>query len=95
MAEATLACRLTQWKDPECLDTLAAASAESGDFDAAVKWETWAIDLKKSQNRLTGDVPKESWMRDRLSLYRKRQPYHEPDKSGPSAARRNSESRSG
>ncbi len=76
VAEATVACRLTQWKDPECLDALAAASAESGDFDAAVKWETRAIDLEKSRNHRTGDSEREFQMRGRLSLFKKRHPYH-------------------
>jgi tetratricopeptide (TPR) repeat protein len=42
---ATRACELTGWKDPDCLDTLAAAYAEVRDFDSAVKWECRAIEL--------------------------------------------------
>ena len=42
---ATRACELTRWQDPDCLDTLAAACAESGDFPAAVNWQTQAIRL--------------------------------------------------
>ena len=43
--EATLACELTHWNDANCLDTLAAACADSGDFPVAVKWEDRAIAL--------------------------------------------------
>jgi tetratricopeptide (TPR) repeat protein len=82
--EATIACKLTNWADPDCLDTLAAACAEAGDFDAAVKWQARAIELLLARNRGVGDVRnprKEMSMRDRLSLYNTRMPYHE--KPGP------------
>jgi tetratricopeptide (TPR) repeat protein len=44
MDEATQACELTHWEDPDCLDTIAAAYAETGDFASAVKWQTQAIE---------------------------------------------------
>jgi tetratricopeptide (TPR) repeat protein len=43
--EATHACELTHWKDENCLDTLAAAYAEAGNFTAAVKSVDRAIEL--------------------------------------------------
>ena len=68
---ATRACQLTQWKDPAYLDTLAAAHAESGDFDPAVKWQTKAIGLL-TDRRETEDY------RTRLKLYQEKKPYHGP-----------------
>ena len=66
---ATRACELTAWKNPTCLDTLAAALAESGDFDAAVKWQTKAIEL-------LADPKEKEDHRTRLKLYQERKPYH-------------------
>jgi Zn-dependent protease len=40
---ATSACNATAWSNPSCLGTLAAASAELGDFDNAVRWQKRAL----------------------------------------------------
>jgi len=66
---ATKACELIEWKNPALLGTLSAACAESGDFDAAVKWQTKAIDLLSDQKE------KEDY-RKRLQLYEEKKPYH-------------------
>jgi serine/threonine-protein kinase len=42
---ATEACQLTQWNNPLLIDTLAAAYAETGQFDKAVKKQQQAVDL--------------------------------------------------
>jgi protein O-mannosyl-transferase len=65
---ATRACELTRWKSSEFLNTLAAAHAEAGDFDAAVTWQINAIGFLKGERR-HGDY------RSRLELYQAKRPY--------------------
>ena len=67
---ATRACELTEWKEAYMLDTLAAAYAEAGDFDAAVKWQTKA-------NALYSDDKDKTEGEARLKLYQARTPYRE------------------
>jgi tetratricopeptide (TPR) repeat protein len=68
---AKKACALANWKDPYSLDTLAAACAEAGDFDQAVRWQTQAI------STLAADKGFADAARERLALYRDKRPYHE------------------
>ena len=70
VASATRACELTEWKDAITLDTLAAAYAEAGDFDAAVKWQTKANAMfPEGKDKSEGEA--------RLKLYQARKPYRE------------------
>jgi tetratricopeptide (TPR) repeat protein len=67
---ATRACKLSQWKEPQPIGTLAAASAEAGDFDTAIKLQEKVLErYKKETLRALG--------RELLSLYRAKKPYHE------------------
>lgn len=70
---ATMACKLTVWKDAQNIAALAAACAEAGDFASAVKWQTKANELA-----VGADVIKEG--EERLKLYQAKKPYHEPAK---------------
>jgi tetratricopeptide (TPR) repeat protein len=72
LKSASIACEQTASKDPEYLDTLAAAHAESGDFDAAVRVEQKAIELVP-----TAEKPARDEYQSRLVLYRKKTPYRE------------------
>jgi serine/threonine-protein kinase len=67
---ATKACRLSDWADPLCLDTFAAAYATLGDFDRAVRWQKKAL-------AAAGDLPEATLeeLRARLKLYENHQPY--------------------
>jgi tetratricopeptide (TPR) repeat protein len=75
VAEATRACEMTAWKDADCLDTLAAAHAETGDFASAIKWQKRAIEVAKS-DRLTFSA-RDIRMKDRLRLYDGKEPCRE------------------
>ncbi len=73
IADATKACELSNWSDPAHIATLAAAYAESGDFDAAIRWQTKAIEL-------AADDDKQDY-RTRLARYESGQPYRDEPKS--------------
>ena len=68
---ATRACALTGGRDPYLLGTLAAASAEAGDFRAAVDWQTKALARFRAAG---GNIEKD---RERLALYRAGKPFRD------------------
>lgn len=68
---ATKACTLTSWQDGLCLDTLAAAYAEAGNFPEAVKWQRKSLEYPE-------DDPEElEKARQRLALFEAGQPYRQ------------------
>jgi len=67
---ATKACELSDWKYAALIDTLAAAHAESGDFEAAAEWQQKAIDAD-TRGLSSGEFEQ------RLALYQSEQPYRE------------------
>jgi serine/threonine-protein kinase len=68
---ATTACEQTGLKDPVCLDTLAAAYAEAGKFEEAVRYQTRALD----DPALKGDL--RTAATERLELYRQKKPFRD------------------
>jgi serine/threonine-protein kinase len=64
---AVKACDLSEWKNPEYLDTLAASYARVGDFGNATKWQEMAWHL------LEGGKKAEA--QKRLYLYREHRPW--------------------
>ena len=65
-------------KDWHHLDTLAAAYAESGDFEQASQWQEKAITLMAGDKRAT-EKDKEG-LRRHLELYKAKKPYREEPK---------------
>ena len=67
---ATKACELTHWKQPTHIDTLAAAYAEAGDFDNAVKYEQ---QYEKSPDMEQEDIDRANGL---IELYKSHKAYH-------------------
>jgi tetratricopeptide (TPR) repeat protein len=65
---ATTACEATSWREGQFLDTLAAACAECGDFEEAIRWEGKALE-RAPVERITECL-------QRLELYKAHKPYH-------------------
>jgi len=68
---ATKACDLTSWKASYFLSTLAAACAENGDYEQAIKWQKRALESAQYEK----NEGKEA--RQRLALFENRRPYRE------------------
>jgi tetratricopeptide (TPR) repeat protein len=71
VSAAKKACELSQWQRSSCIDTLAAAYAEAGDFEQAVKYEKQSL----TDSSL---APKERQEREkRLALFQRRTPFRD------------------
>ena len=70
LEHAKKACELSGWKNPYYLDTLAAAYAISGDFDAAVLWQLKALESPEAFSK-----DERAEVKFRLRLYEKGKPY--------------------
>jgi tetratricopeptide (TPR) repeat protein len=68
---ATRACELTDWRDSPLLDVLAAAYAEAGEFESAIKWQITADALRRDDHeKATGQ--------SRLKLFERKKPVRDP-----------------
>jgi len=68
---AERACARTAYADPDLLDTLAAAYAEAGRFDAALTTARRALAATEPDSELAGNVTR------RIALYEARRPYRD------------------
>jgi hypothetical protein len=71
VADARKACELSEWKEGDWIDTLAAAYAESGDFKSAIEFEEQAL---RTGNPSESDQKE---MQERLSLYKQGYPFRD------------------
>jgi len=70
LAWAEHCAQASEYRDPACLDALAAAYAELGDFEQAVHWQNRAVSLLPANRNAD--------LRSRLRLYQSGTPYREP-----------------
>ena len=68
---ALTACELTRYQEPNFVDTLAAAHAEAGEFDDAIRFQQRALESPEFEKRFGREA------RSRLELYAARRPYRE------------------
>jgi tetratricopeptide (TPR) repeat protein len=70
---ARQACELSEWKRSICLDTLAAAYAEVGDFDEAMTWQKKALEDDQLEREARADYQK------RLKSYEQKKPWRDEE----------------
>lgn len=68
VADASMACKIDSWDTWDYIDTLAAAYAETGDFEKALKFEQKAMRKTKDADTIKG-------MQERLALYQQHRPF--------------------
>ena len=66
--DAKAACSIVAWKDEDMIDTLAAACAETGDFDSAVRYAQQALAIKDISPRVSKRI------QGHLALFQRHQP---------------------
>ncbi len=71
LALAQKACELTKWRDWQKLDALAAAAAETGDFNKAIDYQKRALAMNEGTPKARQE------MKERLSLYEQHKPFRE------------------
>lgn len=72
---ARKACEISEWKDSRCIGTLAAAEAETGNFEDAVKHAQQALAMAKTERDSSERILKK--MADVLAAYQQRKPFRD------------------
>ena len=91
---ATEACKLTEYKEDYILSTLAAACAETGDFESARKYAAQAVEAKPSPN---AESSRKDELQKELDSYKANKPWREalPDDAKPAAEKNNAKAAGG
>lgn len=76
---ATKACEVTKYEKPHILSTLAAAYAETGDFETATKWSRKAVELGAKEKEVDDQLKKELESYEQKKPWRERQHVDEKD----------------
>jgi len=76
IGHATVACKFTEYKEYKILDTLAAAHAEAGNWQEAVRWQARVVAMAPPQERPTFFA--------RYNRYREQQPYRDEERDSTS-----------
>jgi Flp pilus assembly protein TadD len=71
LEDATRACKMTDWRRPGYLDTLAVAYAEVGDFEQAIKWQNKSLEFPEFEKEWGENARKQ------IELFRQGKPYRE------------------
>lgn len=80
---ANRACEMSAWSNWDCIESLAAAEAENGQFDLAAKWQQRALQVfsrKKATDLDDEDREVGRQMQSRLTLYQSGTAYRETPK---------------
>ena len=77
MGLAEKACELSNWNNPAPIDTLAAAHAEVGEFELAIKYQKRVLEMLRAQGNLTEVQLQEMGFAERLSLFESGKPFRE------------------
>ena len=65
--DAKKACNMTKWKEATKIDTLAAASAEAGDFDSAMRYEQQAMGAPGANEMVRS-------LQEHMTMFKQRRP---------------------
>ena len=82
MKDAKQACNCTNWSQPSYIDTLAAAHAEPGDFDSAIRFQQETIErLREPKYEIKNPEERHAFHEHRLASYQARLTSYQPHQS--------------